>query len=908
MRAEPWPEAIFCGGTSRTESWRGDELSNDIGNEGAMTNAANRPWDLRVEHLDDAFGIDVTVPRLSWKLPETATRQSAYRLRVGAWDSGRVEADASVLVAYGGPPLTSRQQVEAAVLVWTDLGVSEWSTPVRVEMGLLAVEDWTARWIQAVDTGSEPGRRGAAVLRKTFTVANGCDRARLYATADGVYELFLNGERVGDQELTPGFTSYRSRLQVQSYDVTGLLRTGTNELRAVLSDGWFRGFVGFTREHDVFGARLALLAQLELDGVPVAASDESWETAPGAIVAADLVEGQHTDERVTDDDVTWTAVKVVEGDFARLCGPLAPPVRRVELVEPARINEIGPDRLVVDLGQNINGWLRLNVDAPAGTTVTITHGEAVDSTGDVTMEHLAPIHWETQEPMSPGQVDRVTVGDAPVEFEPRHATHGFRYARVEGLTAPLRFDAVAGVVVHTDLRRTGWFTCSDASLNRLHDAAEWSFRTNACDVPTDCPQRERAGWTGDWQIFVSTAAFLYDVAGFSTKWLRDLAADQREDGCVRNFAPDPAYAGPQHPIKTFIEGSAGWGDAAVLVPWSIYRSYGDVGLLAEQWSSMEAWLGFQERVARNARHASRIGRSPEPAPHEQYLWDTGFHWGEWTEPGHHDDHWENLDRDFGIIATAYFEHSARTMLKIATVLGRDEDAARYGVLADRVRDAWRTEFLTVDGEVRSDRQADHVRALAFDLAPEDLKDPVADRLVTMVRENGTHLDTGFLATPMLLPVLADAGHAGLAYELLFQRTEPSWLTMIDRGATTIWEDWDGVDERGTPKASLNHYSKGAVVSFLHEYVAGIRLLDDGPAYRRFRIEPVPGGGLTAASAAHESPYGRIESSWTIVDDTFRLVVRVPPGSEAEVVTPDGTTRRVAPGSALFTVPYRAGKR
>jgi alpha-L-rhamnosidase len=875
-----------------------------MGDAGAMTNTADRPWGLRVEHLDDAFGIDVTMPRLSWKLPVIATRQIAYRLRVGTWDSGRVEGDASVLVPYGGPPLTSRQQVEAAVQVWTDLGVSEWSVPVRFEIGLLAVEDWAARWIRPADTGTEPGQRGAAYLRRRFDVDALPTSARLYATAHGLYELSLNGERIGDQELAPGFTSYRHRLQVQTYDIGPQLRTGTNELRAVVSDGWYRGFLGATREHDVFGTELALLAQLELDGTPALVTDDSWETAAGPIVAADLIEGQHTDLRITDDDMTWAPAKQVEADFGALCGPIAPPVRRVELLHPVRVAHVAPGRQVVDLGQDINGWLRLDVDVPDNRTVTITHGEALGPDGDLTMDHLASIHWKTRLPLSTGQVDRLTGVGGRVVFESRHATKGFQFARIEGLDAPLEIGDVTGVVVHTDLRRTGWFTCSDPSLDRLHAAADWSFRTNACDIPTDCPQRERAGWTGDWQIFAPTAAFLYDVAGFSTKWLRDLAADQRRDGGVRNFAPDVAYTdADDHPIKTFLEASAGWGDAAVLVPWAMYRSYGDERLLEEQWASMDAWVGYQERQARGQRHQSRIDRSAEPRPHEQYLWDTGFHWGEWCEPDHGEDHFANLGRDFAIIASAYFAHSARTMAKIAAALDRPEATERYSELADRVAEAWTVEFVDHDGYVRSDRQADHVRALAFDLIPDELRSRTADRLVELVRAKGNHLDTGFLATPMLLPTLAEAGHADVAYDLLMQRTEPSWLAMVDRGATTIWEEWDGIDEAGTAKASLNHYSKGAVVSFLHEYTAGIRLLDEGPAYRRFRIAPVPGAGLTSAVAAHESPYGRIESSWTIVGNELRLEVRIPPGTTAEVVLPGGDARDLGPGTSALTTAW-----
>ncbi len=859
--------------------------------------AANRPWDLRVEHLDEPFGIDVVRPRVSWKLPVAATRQVAYRVIAGAWDSGRVESDQSVLVEYDGPPLTSRARVEWRVQVWTDLGPSEWSDPVTCELGLLGADEWSARWIAPVGTGEEAGLRGAPLLRRRFTLADRGAVARVYATAHGVYELFLNGVRVGDQELTPGFTSYRSRLQVQTYDVGPLLRDGENELLAVVSDGWWRGFVAFTREHDVFGTELGLLAQLEVDGRAVVVTDGSWETTSGPIVAADLIEGQHTDLRVMVTDATWEPVREIDADLTNLCAPIAPPVRGVELVRPKSVSELG-DLRVVDLGQNINGWVRLRTQIPDGATISLTHGEALDADGDVTMEHLRPIHWKTQEPMSAGQVDRITGAGDVANVEARHATKGFRYVRIEGLDSPLTSDDLEGVVVHTDLRRTGWFTCSDPRLDRLHAAADWSFRTNACDIPTDCPQRERAGWTGDWQIFAPTAAFLYDVAGFTTKWLRDLAADQRADGCVRNFAPDPAYEGSDdHPFKTFLEGSSGWGDAAVLVPWTMYRCYADDRLLHEQWPSMQAWVEFAARAARSGRHASRTARSDTPAPHEQYVWDTGFHWGEWCEPGLEDDHFSNLGRDFGIVATAYLARSAATLAKVATVIGRESDAERYRELAELVADAWCAEFLDDEGDVRSDRQADHVRALAFDLVPSSARTQVARRLVELIRAKDTHLDTGFLATPMLLPVLADSGHLDVAYDLLMQDTAPSWLTMIDRGATTIWEHWDGVDADGRPKASLNHYSKGAVISFLHEYTAGLQIVE--PAYRRFRVAPRPGAGITSASAAHESPFGRIESAWTLDRGDLRLTVRVPPGTHAEVELPGAPARVVGPGTTVF---------
>jgi alpha-L-rhamnosidase len=435
-------------------------------------------------------------------------------------------------------------------------------------------------------------------------------------------------------------------------------------------------------------------------------------------------------------------------------------------------------------------------------------------------------------------------------------------------------------------------------VDRLHEAAVWSLRDNACDVPTDCPHRERAGWTGDWQLFSPTAAFLYDVAGFSTKWLRDVAADQWPDGTIANISPSARSEGREGPVA-FLNGSAGWGDAVVMVPWELYRGYGDEEVLAELWPAMVGWLDRAERMARDQRHPDRAAARPEPAPHEQFLWDTGFHWGEWLEPGVDvGDFGAFVAADKGHVATAFFAHSAGLMSRIAAVLGRDDDADRYAGLSAQVRAAWQAEYLDADGRLVPDTQADHVRALAFELVPEVLRPAVAERLVELVRKADTHLGTGFLATPYLLPVLADAGYADVAYELLFQDSEPGWLVMVDRGASTVWERWDGVSADGVPHESLNHYSKGAVISFLHRYTAGIELVE--PAYRRFRVRPRPGGGLTSAEAAHESPYGRIESAWQLDGDRFDLRVVVPAGTEATVALPDGTTTTAGPGEHRLT--------
>ncbi|MEN3284456.1 MAG: alpha-L-rhamnosidase [Solirubrobacteraceae bacterium] len=891
------------------------------------------PTHLRVEHLDEALGIMVPRPRLSWRLPDGAREQLAYQLRAGTWDSGRVSSSASVLVPYGGPPLPSGARVDWMVKTWTDLGASAWSAPGWWEMGLLEPADWVARWIDPPEVdGPSHGPHPAYLLRHELTVATPVARARIYATAHGIYELFINGQRVGDMELTPGFTSYRSNLQVQTFDVTGLLGEGRNVVGAILSDGWFRGQLGGARLSGLYGDRVAFLAQLHAYGPDGAltrvGTGPHWTATTGSILAADLMEGQIVDLRRGDRGWCtpgaaikgWEPVAVRDDDLGRLCSSPAPPVRRVERLRPIDVRRRSPDRQIVDLGQNINGWVHLRRLGPPGTTVTLTHGEALDADGDVTLANLVEadvgpavedLPWGTSNRNRPFQVDQVTSAGGDEPFEPRHTTHGFRYVRVEGHPDALGPDDVTGVVVHTDLRRTGWFQCSDDRINRLHEAAVWSFRTNACDIPTDNPTRERAGWTGDWQIFVPAAAFLYDVAGFATKWLRDLAAEQHSDGVVLHCAPDPhperftrSAANPWPP------GSAGWGDAAVIVPWEIYRAYGDDRVLDEQWPSMKAWVDRAARLARERRHPDRIAARPTPALHEAFIWDTGFHWGEWLEPGVSDiDPAALAVADNGDLATAYLHHSSKLLAESAGVLGRAEDAARYGELADATRAAWQAEFIQPDGGLSRDTQANHVRALAFDVVPDDLRPQLSQRLVELVREAGTHVATGFLATPYVLPVLADNGHLDVAYDLLLQDSEPSWLTMVERDANTIWEHWSGLDERRLPSAprgvgSLNHYSKGAVITFLHRHVAGIGI-GEAPAYRSFEICPMPGGGITSARAVHDSPYGRVESAWRRDGDRFTLDVTVPPGTTAEVRLPDGQRLHAPSGSVTYRCSVRA---
>lgn len=855
------------------------------------------PSGLRVEHLDDAvLGLGARAPRLSWWLPGGTSAQHAYAIEIDGVALPRVESDRSVLVPWPGAPLVSAQRAAWRVKVWTDRGESAWSEPAWCETGLLDPSDWVARWIEPHEPQRLPaGERPAYELRATFTLAGACSNARLYATAHGIYEAFLDGQRVGDRELTPEFTSYYANLHAQAYDVTDLLGTGAHELRVVLSDGWYRGKTGNWQEPDSYGDRVALLAQLHADGDVVTATNADWQSARGPILTADLMDGEHEDRRVTTRD--WQAVTIADHPMDRIGYSPAPPVRRIETITPVGVARLTPARQIVDLGQNINGWVRVHDLGPAGTELTLVHGEALDADGDVTLANVA------NDKVCVAQTDRVVAAGIDGDtFEPRHTVHGFQFVRVDGHPRDLSPGDISGVVVHTDLCRTGSFRCSDERLNRLHEIAGWSFRGNACSVPTDCPTRERSGFTGDWQVFFPSAAFLYDVAGFSVKWLRDLAADQPDDGVVLNVAPDPRRPsmGAASDIWRYLQGAAGWGDAIVMVPWELFRQYGDRDVLHELWPAMTKWVDFAAASARTHRHAARAAARPEPLPHERYLWDGTFQWGEWLEPETGGPQWYEIDQ--GHVATAFLHHSAALLARIGRMLGRHDDASRYDDLAAHALDAWRAEYLGADGRLTPDTQANHVRALAFGLVPDELRVQTATRLVELIRAAGTHLGTGFLATRYLLPVLADAGHLDVAYEVLLQDTEPSWLVMVERGATTVWEEWNGIDADGGARASLNHYSKGAVISFLHSHVAGIQLLDDAPAYRRFRIAPQPGGGLAFADAALDSPYGRIESSWRIAGDQLHLTATVPPGTTAEIVLPDGTRREQRPGTAHHTAP------
>ena len=504
------------------------------------------------------------------------------------------------------------------------------------------------------------------------------------------------------------------------------------------------------------------------------------------------------------------------------------------------------------MAKNLAGVVHFRVSGPRGTAIRLTHGEALDKDGNFTLANLS-LGKEADPTKNPfQQVVYILKGEGVEEYEPHFTVHGFRYVKLEGYPGEIHPTDFASVAIYSDMPVTGTFECSDPLITRLHKNVEWSMKSNFLDLPTDCPQRERAGWTGDAQIFAPSASFLMDTRAFFRKWLKELAIEQFPSGMLGNFVPNPlrlakgGFAG----FLSGLDGSSGWGDAAVLIPWALYQAYGDVPIFEDQYESMQAWVNYLQKRARQVNLATRLKRTyltdPAYRARQQYIWDTNYHWGEWLEPGNGEG--SNIvtgvlkNRIFGapVVATAYFAHSTRLLAQTAELLGKAEDAEKYRALADQVKSAYSEEFIGKDGRIEPDRQASYVRVLAFDLAQEALKPAIVEHLVRLVRASGNHIGTGFLSTVFLCEVLAKYGHLDTAYDLLTQKTIPSWLYAVTKGATTIWETWEGIKPDGSVNLSLNHYSPGAVINFLHRVVAGIAAAE--PGYNSISIHPQPGGG------------------------------------------------------------------
>jgi alpha-L-rhamnosidase len=691
--------------------------------------------------------------------------------------------------------------------------------------------------------------------------------------------------------LTPGFTSYHKRLQYQTYDVTDLIDTGDNAIGALLGEGWYSGVLGdgedWSNKPNHYGEHTGLLAQLEVtyqDGTSDRLiTDESWKSSPGPILMSGIYAGETYDARLERsgwdrpgfDDAQWSLVKATRRSKENLIAQSAPPVRKLEEITPRSITRRSRGETIVDMGQNMVGWVRLSVHGPAGTTVTLRHGEMLDPNGNLYAENLGKA----------AQTIRYTLkGQGEETYEPHFTYQGFRYVAVEGYPGELTAKEITGVVVHSDVAQAGEFESSSALLNQLQHNIVWAQRGNFVDIPTDCPQRdERLGWTGDAQIFASTAAFNADVEEFFEKWLKDLAVDQYSDGSVPWVIPDVIRTNddPSAPVTLRGKeagGTAGWGDAATVIPWALYLAYGNRHVLEEQYASMSRWVEYERK---------RAG--------PKLIWSDDFQYGDWMDVFAltHSLHSATSN---DLVATAYFAHSADLLARVARVLSKSEDAARYGKLFEAIRAAFERRFVSPQARVGEGTQTAYALALQFGLLRADQRAEATRHLVEEVRRQG-HLTTGFLGTPELLFALSDNGHLGDAYRLLNREAYPSWLYEVKRGATTIWERWDGVKPDGALEAtnSFNHYAYGAVGEWLYRVIAGINIDPSAPGYKHIVIEPHPGGALTSAKASHLTPYGKVSSSWYTKNQTFHLVVEIPPNTTATVALPQVTSNELYEG-------------
>ncbi len=734
---------------------------------------------------------------------------------------------------------------------------------------------WRAAWIDPELPHDRDERQPASVLRRRFT-ADAAEDAVLYITCHGLYEARLNGRRVGDFVLAPGTGNYAGRLTVQAYAVSDLLKRGENEIVVTLGDGWYRGSVGIDGLRNYSGDDLALLCQLEVGGEPVLCSDASWEASQrGPTRENDLQQGEVYDARM--EEITdWHGVTVRDFGFGNLAPTESVPVVEQERFPGTVLTTPNGER-VIDFGQNLAGYTELRVTAKAGHTIVLRHGETLDENGNFTQKNFDP--GDRNRNGIPQKLTYICK-DGENVWKPRFTIFGFRYAKIEtdiDLTGA-EFTAVA---VYSRMAQTGFFECGNADVNRLFLNSLWSMRSNFCDIPTDCPTRERAGWTGDAGVFAPTAVFLADCLPVLRKWLGECRLAQREDGLVQNIAP---VNNSGSMISDMLQGSAGWGDACVLVPWALYEAYGDSTILEENYDMMCRWLDFTAKRAQKTRPHNLLN------PWHRYLVDEGFHFGEWCQPDVDNGSAMKKTMMFGApeVATAYYFRSASLLARIAEILDRPEDAKRFAEIAENAKKAYR-HTCTKKGEIRSDRQCEYVRPIAFGLLDGDEVRKAADALNDLVAENGYHLNTGFLSTPDLCRVLAENGHADTAYRLLLQTDCPSWLYAVRHGATTVWETWDGVRPDGTVHDSLNHYSYGAVTGWLFGGVCGISLRAG-----KLAIRPYPGKELGYARAEWRSPFGTIRSAWEYRDNRliFDFTVPVP----ATIELPDGRSYEVKEGA------------
>ncbi|KAL4789338.1 bacterial alpha-L-rhamnosidase-domain-containing protein [Aspergillus venezuelensis] len=850
------------------------------------------------EQHPTGFGIGVAAPRISWRFLSTLStvqnwEQSAYDIEVVHLPGSEVEryhfqSPSSILVPWPSRPLLSRGQARTRVRAYgkagdNDQGTTDWSPWAQVECGLLNRSDWISRPITTVEERALDGPQRPLRFRKTFAVPfSELGKARLYITSLGSYVAFINGRRISDECFAPGWTSYNHRINYRVFEIAEFLRPGQeNTIGVEVGEGWYAtslGFFGGTR--CIWGKELAVLAQLEIisdSGEEVKVfSDESWKCKSSAIIRSEIYDGELYDARMEDGNGDWHGANMVEDDSwlktralelpcTQLVIPDAPPVRVTETVKPTDIFTTPSGRTIIDFGQNLVGKLCIHcLDKPFGTKVTFVHAEVMED-GELGIRPLRAAKC----------TDEIITSDSTLlEWCPQYTFHGFRYVQVDGWTAtdeicPLTFSSISALVMHTDMIRTGHFSCSHPLVNKLHENAVWSMRGNFLSIPTDCPQRdERLGWTGDIQIFGPSANFLYNTAGMLGDWLRDVSSEQLSHDhsipplVIPNAIPQLWDGNPQ----------AVWDDVTVLAPWALFQTFGDLDILRRQYQSMVAWV--DKGIPRGA----------------DGLWDIDY-WqlGDWLDPTAPPDQPGNARTNPTLVADAYLIRVTQVIAQVSELLQESSNATRYRADYLRLKSTFQQKYVAPSGLIIGDTQTALSLALTFSLLDrEDQIVNAGNRLAYLVRLAGFRVSTGFVGTPIVTHALTRAGHAQLAFRMLLEKGCPSWLYPITMGATTIWERWDSMKPDGSinggEMTSFNHYALGSIVNWLHTTVAGISPLE--PGWRCIKIQPIPGGTITSANASYESPYGRVECSWAVQSgDTFCLDILVPPNCRALVVLP-----------------------
>ena len=846
---------------------------------------------LLTENLTNPIGLDVQQPRFSWQLVSDKRNiaQTAYEIIVSAdkgplWKSGKVASNQSVQVSYAGTALQSGKKYTWELRVWDNNGKpSPWSEPAFFQTALFDTADWKAKWIEA--GFAEDATRPAILFRNQFSINKKITSATLYITAHGMYEVQLNGNKVGDAYLTPGWTSYNKRLQYQVYDVTNMLSNGNNAIGATVGNGWYRGYLAWEDNKNIYGSKLGLLAQLNItysNGTSeTIVTDEKWKSSTGAIKSVEIYHGETYDAREEKsgwsktgfNDAGWKGVNLPTVAFNNLIATENEPVKKHETFKAIKLFTTPAGEKVLDFGQNLVGWVVVNVSGNAGDKIVIKHAEVLDKAGNFYTENLRA---------AKATATYILKGGAPESFEPHFTFYGFRYIKIENYPGEIKPENFTAVALYSDMKPTGTFTSSNELINQLQHNIQWGQRGNFLDVPTDCPQRdERLGWTGDAQAFSRTATFNFGVNNFFLKWMKDVAADQGADGKIPFVIPNVLGSGAG--------GSTGWADVATIIPWNIYLAYGDKKILENQYPSMKAWVKYMTDSSKND------------------LWNTGFHFGDWLFYRPSDDNdGRSAVTDKYLIAQCFYANSVQLLINTAKVLNNTADEAIYKALLKKVKDAFLREYLTPNGRLISGTQTAYVLALNFDMLPENLRTQAAERLAENVKSYGNHLTTGFLGTPYLCHVLTRFGYTDIAFKLLLKEDYPSWLYPVKMGATTIWERWDGQKPDSsfqTPGMnSFNHYAYGAIGDWMYRILVGLDTYEDGVGYKHIKIMPHIGGGFTNAAASLQTYYGTVSSGWKIENDKLLMDIEIPANATATVYVPAANAGTITEsGKAVSTL-------